>query len=81
MTPEAPGRFFYASAETQPTDIGPTGDRTHSAITFIKGDMTKNMALFFSHVHDEIKNCVSQDIGGCPGAHAKICRNQVAEIA
>lgn len=74
MTPEAPGRFLRPPAETQPTDVGHAGDRTHSAIAFIKGDMTKNMALFFPHVHDEIKNCVSQDIGDCLGAHAKMCR-------
>lgn len=71
MTPEAPGRSFHASAEAQPTDVGHTGDRTHSAIAFIKGDMTKNMASSFPNVHDEIRNSVSQDIGDCSGAYAE----------
>jgi len=40
------------------------GDRTHSAITFIKGEMTKNMGPFFYSVHEEVKASIDQHIGG-----------------
>ncbi len=41
------------------------GDRTHSAITFIKGEMTKNTGPFLYGVHEEVKASIDQHIGGC----------------
>ena len=69
--------ILHDPGETHSIDLEYTGDRTHSAIAFIKGDMTKNMNLFFPHVHDEIKNCVSQEIKDCSGAYKTPCRKQI----
>jgi hypothetical protein len=45
------------------------GDRTHSAIAFIKGDMTKNMAAFFDGVHEEVETSLEKQLGECSGQY------------
>jgi len=41
------------------------GDRTHSAVAFIKDSMTKRMALYFDAVHEEIAFGIDTHIGKC----------------
>ena len=58
-------------------DLKCVGDRTHSAIAFIKGDMTKNMTMMFPSVHDEIKDCIDSQIGDCGGEYAGARRVEI----
>lgn len=44
------------------------GDRTHSAIAFIKGTMTKNMAAYMSDVQEEVRFALNDQIGDCQGS-------------
>jgi cytochrome P450 len=39
------------------------GDRTHSAVSFIKDYMTKNMATYFDAIHEEIESALEANIG------------------
>ncbi|CAO1604856.1 hypothetical protein XANCAGTX0491_008397 [Xanthoria calcicola] len=43
------------------------GDRTHSAIAFIKDSMTANMPAYFDFVHDEIDASLDDYPGRCAG--------------
>ena len=54
------------------------GDRTHSAVAFIKDFMTRNMPSYFGAVHDEIEFSLSKYIGTCPGWHRKLHINSVS---
>lgn len=49
------------------------GDRTHSAIAFIKGDMTKNMASFFVGVYEELDARLERQLGECSGQVSTPC--------
>jgi hypothetical protein len=49
------------------------GDRTHSAIAFIKGDMTKNMAAFFDGVHEEVETSLEKQLGESSGQYPLPC--------
>ncbi|KAL8951312.1 MAG: hypothetical protein Q9222_002711 [Ikaeria aurantiellina] len=42
------------------------GDRTHSAVSFIKDSMTGNMTAWTGPVHDQLHQAVNTHIGDCP---------------
>ncbi|CAG8952503.1 hypothetical protein HYFRA_00009606 [Hymenoscyphus fraxineus] len=42
------------------------GDRTHSAVSYIKDYMTKNMSTYSNAMHDEIGNALEKNIGSSP---------------
>lgn len=56
------------------------GDRTHSAVAFIKDFMTRNMPSYFGAVHDEIEFSLSKYIGTCPGWHPQAAYQLCIEL-
>jgi hypothetical protein len=48
------------------------GDRTHTAITYAKGSLTKNAAQLMDIVYEEVDYALDKELGSEPGSKRRI---------